>query len=141
SSEQYKGYDRVIQSLAEIRRHVPDAHYLIVGRGDDSERVRTLAREHNLADHITLAGFVPDNELPDHYALCDLFIMPSKGEGFGIVFLEALASGKPVLGGNRDGSRDPLMDGELGALVDPDDCNAIASESVAILLKRHSNEI
>ena len=63
--------------------------------------------------------------------------MPSKAEGFGIVYLEALASGKPVLAGNKDGSRDTLVDGELGLLVDPDDIDEIASETIRVLRRQH----
>lgn len=82
---------------------------------------------------VTLTGFVPDEELCDHYNLCDLFAMPSKREGFGIVYLEALACGKPALGGNQDGAVDALCAGELGALVDPDDISMIAQTMIQIL--------
>ncbi len=82
---------------------------------------------------MTLAGYIPEEELNDHYNLCDVFAMPSKGEGFGIVFLEAMACGKPVLAGNKDGSVDALLGGKLGALVDPDDVAQIAETLIAIL--------
>src|SRR5262245_51299351 len=65
--------------------------------------------------------------------------MPSQGEGFGIVYLEALACGKPVLAGNKDGSRDALADGELGLLVDPDDTAKIAAEIIRVLRREHSH--
>lgn len=68
----------------------------------------------------------------DHYNLCDVFALPSKGEGFGIVFLEALACGKPVLAGNQDGSIAPLADGKLGCLVDPDNVEEIADNLIQI---------
>ena len=90
-----------------------------------------------MQDAVVLAGFVPDEELSEHYNLCDLFAMPSKAEGFGIVYLEALACGKPVLAGNKDGSRDALNDGELGLLVDPDDTAEIASEVIRVLRRQH----
>ena len=86
---------------------------------------------------VVFAGFVPDEELSEHYNLCDLFAMPSKAEGFGIVYLEALACGKPVLAGNKDGSRDALNDGELGLLVDPDNTAEIASETIRVLRRQH----
>ncbi len=78
-----------------------------------------MAKDLGVAEHVIFAGFVPDEELPDHYRLADVFAMPSTGEGFGIVFLEALACGTPVLAGNRDGSTDALDAGRLGTLVDP----------------------
>jgi len=87
----------------------------------------------NLQECVTLTGFVADDELCDHYNLCDVFAMPSKGEGFGIVYLEALACGKPTLGGNQDGAIDALCHGELGALVDPDDIGVIAQTLIQIL--------
>ncbi len=105
--------------------------YVIVGDGDDRSRLERIAVEEGVGDLVTFAGRVPQEELADHYRLCDLFAMPSSGEGFGIVFLEALACGRPVLAGKRDASADPLRDGELGLLVDPDDpaqlCDAIIS--------------
>jgi glycosyltransferase involved in cell wall biosynthesis len=69
----------------------------------------------------------------DHYRMCDVFAMPSKGEGFGIVFLEALACGRPVIAGNCDGSRDAVLDGELGFLVDPDSPEAVAAALMDVL--------
>jgi glycosyltransferase involved in cell wall biosynthesis len=98
-----------------------------------------LADDIGVKHAVILAGFVPENELCEHYNLCDLFAMPSKGEGFGIVYLEALACGKPVLAGNKDGSRDALNDGELGVLVDPDEISDIAAQTIRILRRQHSN--
>jgi phosphatidylinositol alpha-1,6-mannosyltransferase len=82
---------------------------------------------------VTFAGFVPDEELANHYRLADVFAVPSTGEGFGIVFLEALACGTSVLAGNRDGSVDALDSGRLGQLVDRTDVDAIARGLIALL--------
>jgi glycosyltransferase involved in cell wall biosynthesis len=95
----------------------------------------------NVRDCVTLAGFVSDSELADHYNLCDVFAMPSKGEGFGIVYLEALASGKPTIGGNQDGAIDPLCHGELGALVNPDDIEEITQTIIQILQGTYPNSL
>jgi glycosyltransferase involved in cell wall biosynthesis len=137
ADEKYKGYDRIIQALPKILRAVPGARYLLVGAGADQPRIEQLIRNLGLHDAVTPTGFVPDNELADYYNLCDVFAMPSKAEGFGIVYLEALACGKPVLAGNRDGSRDALADGELGILVDPDNLEEIAGEIIAVLRRQH----
>ena len=132
SSESYKGYDKVLQALPQIRQVLPNVHYIIVGKGDEQPRIEQLIQERQLQDCVTMAGFVPDAELCDYYNLCDVFAMPSKGEGFGIVYLEALACGKPTLGGNQDGAIDALCHGELGALVEPDDVDAIAKTIIQI---------
>lgn len=133
SSERYKGYDQILQALPEIQHQIPTVHYLIVGKGSDRPRIEELITKLNLQECVTLTGFVPDDELCAHYNLCDVFAMPSKGEGFGIVYLEALACGKPTLGGNQDGAIDALCHGELGALVDPDNVGAIALTLIQIL--------
>ncbi len=121
AGESYKGYDLVLRALPEVLARCPDARYLLVGRGDDLPRVRALARDLGVDRAVVCAGAVSDEELPAWYDACDLFVMPSKGEGFGLVYVEALACGKPVIAGNRDGARDALMDGRLGRMVDPDD--------------------
>jgi phosphatidylinositol alpha-1,6-mannosyltransferase len=117
--ERYKGHDRIIAALPRIAARVPDAAYLIVGSGDDQPRLQRLAQDTGASDRVIFAGHVPDPELPDYFALAHLFAMPSTGEGFGIAFLEAAASGLPVIGGNRDGSVDALADGSIGRLIDP----------------------
>jgi glycosyltransferase involved in cell wall biosynthesis len=141
ASERKKGYDQVLRSVTRIRCEIPDIHYIIVGQGDDRPRIEALITDLDLQGYVTLAGDVPDRELSDHYNLCDVFAMPSKQEGFGIVFLEALACGKPVLGGNKDGSVDPLCNGELGALVDPDNLEEIVQTLLQLLKGTYSNPI
>ena len=141
SADGYKGYDQILQALPEIRRQLPDVHYMLVGKGDDRPRIEQLIAQLHLQDCVTLAGFIPDQEIGDHYNLCDVFAMPSKGEGFGIVYLEALACGKPTLGGNQDGAIDALCNGALGALVEPDDVGAIAQTIVQILQGTYANPL
>ncbi len=141
STQGYKGYDRILQALPEIRRQIPKVHYMLVGKGSDRPRIEKLITELNIQDCVTLTGFVPDDELGDYYNLSDVFAMPSKGEGFGIVYLEALACGKPTLGGNEDGAIDALCDGELGALVKPDDIDAIAQTLIQILQHTYPNPL
>lgn len=138
-ADRYKGYDQMIEAMPEILRAVPGTRYLLVGKGPDRPRIEKLIAEVGVQDAVTLAGFVPDEELADYYNLCDLFAMPSKAEGFGIVYLEALACGKPVLAGNKDGSRDAIADGELGSLVDPDDVGEIAREVIRVITHQHSH--
>jgi glycosyltransferase involved in cell wall biosynthesis len=140
-SEQYKGYDKILEALPKIRHQIPNIHYIVVGKGSDRPRIEKLIEQLNLQDCVTLTGFILDEELCDYYNLCDVFAMPSKGEGFGIVYLEALACGKPTLGGNQDGALDALCHGELGALVNPDDVDAIAQTLIQILQGSYFNPI
>ncbi len=137
----YKGYDQILHALVKVRQNIPHVHYILAGKGDDRPRVEALVNSLNLQDCVTIAGFVPDEELGDYYNLCDVFTMPSIGEGFGIVYLEALACGKPVLAGNQDGSVDPLAEGKLGCLVDPNNVEEIADNLVQILQGNYSNPV
>ncbi|MBF2066605.1 MAG: glycosyltransferase [Calothrix sp. C42_A2020_038] len=140
-TEKYKGYDQILKSLPQIRNSIPNIHYILVGKGNDKSRIEQLITQLDLQDHVTLAGFVPDEQLCDYYNLCDVFAMPSKKEGFGIVYLEALACGKPVLAGNQDGSVDAVCQGELGALVNPDDTQEIAQTLIQILKGAYPNPL
>ena len=139
--DRYKGYDQILAALPQIRAQIPNVHYILVGKGDDRPRIERTIADLQLQDCVTLTGFIPDAELGDHYNLCDVFAMPSKGEGFGIVYLEALACGKPTLGGDRDGATDALCHGELGALVNPDDVESIAQTLIQILQGTYPNPL
>jgi len=79
------------------------------------------------------AGFIPEADKAEYYRLADAYVMPSRGEGFGIVFLEAMASGVPVMGSQLDGSREALLEGELGVLVNPDDASEVVAGIVRTL--------
>jgi phosphatidyl-myo-inositol dimannoside synthase len=140
-SDGYKGYDKIIAALPSLVKVFPNIHYVIAGKGDDQARIEKLVKDLNVHQYVTLAGFIPDSELADHYNLCDAFAMPSKGEGFGIVYLEALSCGKPVLGGNQDGAIDALCFGKLGVLVDPDDIDEISDALLEIFQGTSSNTI
>jgi len=139
--EAYKGYDSILEALPIIKEEFPDVHYLLGGTGDDQERILDQVAELGLKGSVTLTGFIPDEELADHYNLCDLFALPSKLEGFGIVYLEALVCSKPTLGGNQDGAVDALCGGKLGALVDPDDIEAIAQSLIQMLQGTYPNPL
>ena len=122
SREKYKGYDNIIASIGELSKGYSDLKYLLCGRFDEIERTRiqSLIKKHGAENFVMLPGFIADEELIDHYLLADVFVMPSKKEGFGIVFIEALSCGRKVIAGSKDGSVDALMNGALGKLIDPD---------------------
>lgn len=125
STEAYKGFDEVIAALPELARHRPNISYVIAGHGDDQERLSNKAGSFGVSDRVVFTGFVPEHEKADLYRLADAYVMPSRGEGFGIVLLEAMASGVPVMGSRLDGSREALLDGKLGILVNPSDPNDV----------------
>ncbi len=135
-----KGHANVIRALPSVLEKVPQAIYLIVGRGAEEDNLRKLAQASGILDSVVFAGYVPDEELPLYYNACHVFIMPSyeikeEGdvEGFGIVFLEANACGKPVIGGRSGGVVDAVIDGETGLLVDPLNTEEISTALVRLL--------
>ncbi|MBE9136096.1 glycosyltransferase family 4 protein [Nodosilinea sp. LEGE 07088] len=132
SGDIYKGVDVTLRALPAIAAVVPEVKYLVIGRGDDQPRLEALAEALGVRDRVVFAGFVPTADLAAHYRLADAYVMPSQ-EGFGIVYLEALACGVPVLSGDRDGSADPLQDGRLGWRVPHRDPEAVAAACVAML--------
>ncbi len=116
--ERAKGHDRVIRLLPRLRSDGRDVVYVIIGDGDDVPRLRQLALATGVADAVRFFGAVPTNELPEAYRAADIFVMPSTCEGFGIVFLEAMACGTPALGLAIGGAVDALMDGTAVAEKD-----------------------
>jgi len=122
STEQYKGYEQVIKIINELKSGFPSIKYILSGKYDAAEvaRIKHLISEYKVEGQVILTGFIEENELPDHFLLANLFTLPSKKEGFGIVFIEALACGLPVVCGNVDGSLDAIRNGELGTAVNPD---------------------
>jgi len=117
ANEQYKGHDKVIEALPRLVEQHPDLVYLIAGEGDDQTRLESMAEQLGVKNAVRFLGKIPGHNLPDLYKTADIFVMPSTGEGFGIVFLEALASGKLVVASSEGGAVDALQDGKSGYLV------------------------
>lgn len=117
--EGYKGFDEVLDVLATISRESPRVVYLIAGEGSDRARLEAKAAILGVADRVIFTGYVPEEKKADYLRLADVFVMPSRGEGFGFVFLEAMACGVPVVASKVDGSREAVLDGEMGSIVDP----------------------
>ncbi len=125
-SERYKGVDEILESLTDVLQSAPDLKYLVAGPGSDLPRLRAKAAALGLADRVIFAGYVAETDKVAYYRSVDAFAMPGRGEGFGIVYLEALACGLPAIGSVLDASREALLDGRMGEIVDPHDRPALA---------------
>jgi glycosyltransferase involved in cell wall biosynthesis len=128
-----KGFDRVMRLLPNLANTLPNVAYLIVGDGDGRSELEEEARRLGVADRVIFTGRIPEDEKSAHYRLADVYVMPGRGDGFGFVFLEALACGVPVVASKADGSREAVRGGELGELVDPDDLADIEAGILAAL--------
>ncbi len=135
SAERYKGVDEVIEAMPDLLKQDPALGYLVVGDGNDRQRLQEKVRSLGLRDNVVFTGFIDEKEKADHFRLGDVFVMPGRGEGFGFVFLEALACGVPAVGSQVDGSREALMQGELGELVDPSSQQSIKAGILLALAK------
>jgi phosphatidylinositol alpha-1,6-mannosyltransferase len=130
-----KGHDMVIKALPYVRQKVPEVKYIIVGQGEEFANLRQLIADVGVSESVMMVGHVSDQELPSYYAACDIFVMPNRDidgdiEGFGMVYLEAAAAGKPVIGGKSGGTQDAILEGIAGLRVDG---NSLSDISAAIL--------
>lgn len=135
SLERYKGFDEVLEILPELVNDIPDISYIIAGAGPDKQRLADKAAKLGVKDRVVFTGYVPENEKVDHYRLADVYVMPGKGEGFGIVYLEAMACGIPVVASKADGSREAVRNGMLGIVVNPQDPGDV-KQGILMALKR-----
>ncbi len=135
-----KGIDTVLQALPAVLSEFPDLHYRIAGEGPDRGRLEALVREFRLSDRVEFLGYIPPERLPAVYQSASVFVMPAREEvaagsieGFGIVYLEAAASGLPVIAGRSGGAAEAVRHGETGFLVVPDDPQHLADTVIRLL--------
>lgn len=133
AQEQYKGIDEILKVLPDLLQDYPDLVYVVAGEGSDRERLEASTRQLGLEAVVRFTGRVADEEKARHFQLADVFAMPGRGEGFGFVFLEAMACGIPVVASVLDGSREAVRGGEIGLVTDPDDRQALKN-SLALAL-------
>jgi phosphatidyl-myo-inositol dimannoside synthase len=147
ATERYKGHDVVLRALPSVIGKVANLSYIIVGDGDDRIRLERLARELGIADRVIFTGEINDSELAAIYRTSEIFVLPArtvvnspdpKGEGFGIVFLEAMAFGKPVIGPNYGAPAELIQDGRNGLLVDSEDAASVAKALSTLLAEPDS---
>ena len=137
ASERYKGFDEVIDVIPKLLEQFPDLVYIIAGDGTDRFRLEEKVKRLNLAASVIFLGYIDESNKVALYRSTDVFVMPGRGEGFGIVYLEARACGIPVIGSTLDASREALMEGELGQLVNPD--NPIEIQDAIIIALREKD--
>ncbi len=130
---QFKNIDMVIRSIPHILKEVPNVFYVIVGDGTDRFRLEQVAKDAGVADRVIFAGKISDEILPSYYKACDVFVLPSTNEGFGIVFLEAMNYAKPCVGVKAGGVQDIICHKETGFLSEPDDLKNLVQYLVLLL--------
>jgi phosphatidylinositol alpha-1,6-mannosyltransferase len=133
-----KGFDHTIRALPGVLRRGLDARYAIVGIGEDHDYLRRLAQEFGVAERVTFLGHVAQDDLPRWYNAADVVVMPNREvdgdvEGFGMVFIEAAACGKPAVAGRSGGTGSAVVDGRTGLLVDGASVDAVAEALARIL--------
>jgi len=135
-----KGQDTLLRAWPAVRKKIPDAALLIVGRGPYAKSLHELAEQAGVPGSVIFTGSVPQAELPAHYAAGDVFSMPCRTrrggldvEGLGIVYLEASATGLPVVGGDSGGAPDAILEGETGYVVGGRDVAALSDRLIALL--------
>ncbi|MBI2360130.1 MAG: glycosyltransferase family 4 protein [Deltaproteobacteria bacterium] len=138
--ERHKGHRQLIEAWPFVKARVPDAQLVIVGRGDDLEGIKARARESGLGSSILITGHVNDATLEAIYQRTALFAMPSRGEGFGLVYLEAMQHGLACIGSIHDAATEVIEPGVTGLLVDQDDLTGLADAISGLLLNPSRRE-
>ncbi len=133
SNQRHKGQDALIRAMPMILKSVPEAQLILAGGGDLHEEYAVLAKKYGVTDRVFITGFVSDITLARLYEACYLFAMPSKGEGFGLVYLEAMSRLRPCIGGKLDAARDVIVDHETGLLLDEPHNPQQIAEAVILL--------
>lgn len=136
----YKGFDTLIEAMPAIRREYPTARLRIVGTGDDQPRLLALAAQCKVAGSVDFLGEIGDEALRAEYAACDVFALPSRKEGFGLVYLEAMSYGKPCIGA-RAGGAPEVINESVGALVEYADIPGLAAAVTELLTRPRDSEV
>ncbi|MCA9412491.1 MAG: glycosyltransferase family 4 protein [Candidatus Omnitrophica bacterium] len=133
-----KNHLQVLKCLKQLRGDFAGIEYWIVGRGPEEKKLKSFVRKEGLEKQVKFWGLIPDEDLPQFYQACDLFLLPAKQEGasvegLGLVLQEAAACGKPTVGGRSGGIPDALIDGSTGLLVEPDNTEELCSKLSTLL--------
>ncbi|HEY6943727.1 MAG TPA: glycosyltransferase family 4 protein [Candidatus Acidoferrum sp.] len=141
-AERYKGMDTLITALPRLLTTWPDLQLVLAGSGDDRAWLQDLAEKNGVDRHVHFLSGLSNEELAACYRACDIFALPSRGEGFGLVYLEAMACGKPVIGGTHGGAPELIQDGVTGYLVPHGDPIQLATAIQTLLADpQHAREM
>ena len=140
--DRYKGYDVVLKAMVALVQKNIKIKYLLAGGYSIAEKkfIDNIIQKYGLAKNVVLTGYIPEDELTAHFSMADIYVMPSTKEGFGIVFIEAMYYGLPVIAGNKDGSTDALLNGELGLLIEPNSAAAVVDAVDEMILHKKAHE-
>ena len=128
--DNYKGIDSIIKTLSVLKEKIPNIQYTVIGKGNDKERLEILANSLEVHEYVEFKGFV--EQIEPYYEHCDLFALPSNGEGFGIVYLEAMKFNKPVIAANAGGATDVVLDLETGFLCEYDNQECLSKKIIEL---------
>lgn len=137
-----KGQDMMIRALPAIKKEIPNILYAVIGDGDCLVNLQQLATEHGVEDNVQFLREITDQQMIQCYQQCDLFILPNRTigndiEGFGMVLVEAQSCGKPVIAGDSGGTRETLIEGKTGFIIDATEPEPIANAVITILKDEH----
>jgi len=135
-----KGHDLLLQALASVVRQIGDVRLLIIGSGREKQDLKRLVARLGLESHVSFLGSLPHQEVMRYMSICDMFVLPSWSEGFGISYLEAMAHGKPVIACRGEGIEDIVVDGENGILVTPRNVEDVERAITTLLVKETYRE-
>jgi len=134
AEQRHKGHDHLIEAMPFIVQTVPDAQLIIAGAGDDRGRLELKAQQLNVSDQVVFTGWIDDGQLNNLYSQCALFVMPSEGDGFGLVFLEAMMHRLPCVGLKESAAAEIFENEKSGILVDREDLHGMANQLSNLLL-------
>jgi phosphatidylinositol alpha-1,6-mannosyltransferase len=133
SAERYKGHDQLLEAWPAVLARVPNARLVVVGDGDDVVRLQEKAAALRLSPNVVFTGFLSNTDLLLRYRQAAVFAMPSRSEGFGLVYLEAMAHRLPCIGSSHDAAGEVIEDGSTGYLVSQSDTTTLAARIVSLL--------
>ena len=133
ATERYKGHDQILEALPRVLELCPNARLVVAGEGDDRRRLEEKANYLGIGAAVHFAGYTSEATLAELYRRCAVFVMPSRGEGFGLVYLEAMRAARPVVAARGSAAEEIVVDGVTGLLVDPDDRERLARTLARLL--------